>query len=224
MITKTLKDLAKDKNERRMRALSLDFDTPEKSDDRPKTTKEERPKVVKEERKAPEAEHRPKADLWSSEPTEYDTKKALGNKFFTRHGRVTVLEVGYTTNVNSGRMTPVLARVEVSPNEVKDVLYSSLRPKAVAKGSRGKYSVFEDAKTASGKPCIGKDDEITDTLKGLVKQELMGVFVENGYNPDKYKALNPGMTRMTLGNLLRGKATRGERVVIFGKTIVDSQS
>lgn len=133
----------------------------------------------------------------------------VGKKFFTRHGRVTVVAVSFDS-----------AKVETTEGVEKEVKLTSLREKAVASGARNRYPSDHDTKTASGKPSIGRPDEITDALKGLVSAELGGVFEENGLDSKKYKHLNPGMKRMTLGNLLRGMASNGKSVKINGKKVV----
>lgn len=134
----------------------------------------------------------------------------MEKKFFTRHGKVTVVET------NGDKATVMLEN-----GTTKVVAVSSLREKAVTEDARSRYPVCAGVKTASGKPSIGVDDEITDALRGLVPAELNAVYAENKYDPMDYKHLNPGMRRMTLGNLLRGRARNGKTVIICGKTIVE---
>ena len=77
----------------------------------------------------------------------------------------------------------------------------------------------------SYKLLYGKDQNCGDDIAELLKDEdVYGVAKENGIDAhekwgegrvDKGKTpLNPGMVRMNLGNVLRGRVKRGEYVVI----------
>lgn len=55
-----------------------------------------------------------------------------------------------------------------------------------------------------------------DVAALLLENDLDEVKEANGIDMSRWKKLNPGMQRMNLGNVLRGRIKRGEYVVIGG--------
>jgi len=140
-----------------------------------------------------------------------ETHELIGTVVYSRFGKQLVTKVGH---------------YEGEPNKLKVLLkngnhiaISSCRPTAVRPEYRSRYNVDRDNKTPSGKPSIGVDDPICDSLKGANVDVLEAICQENGLEYSKWEHLNPGMQRMCLGNRLRGMARKGERVVIKGEMI-----
>tara|TARA_B100000700_G_scaffold331737_1_gene467769 strand:+ start:4091 stop:4876 length:786 start_codon:yes stop_codon:yes gene_type:complete len=112
-------------------------------------------------------------------------------------------------------------KLERDPQDEVQVTIKSTRFKAVDDSYRDKYEVDNAVKTESGAPSINNGDDVAQALMGLTSAELSAVANENGLkeNWDKWtkNKLNPGMKRMNLGNMLRRKANKGEKVTIVGK-------
>lgn len=133
----------------------------------------------------------------------------VGETRYTRYGLQRIVSIGMKGN------RAIKARIKAK-EKMRELSISTLREEAVKADIRDKYQTHKE-KTASGKPSISIGDEIADLLVGKSKEQLSKIFTDNGYDPSKYKHLNSGMTRMTLGNLLRGRARKGEGVKIGGK-------
>lgn len=140
----------------------------------------------------------------------------IGKSVFSRHGKRTVVAVGHV----EGNTDEVKYKLDNN----KIVAASSCRLTAVRKEYRSRYEVNKDQKTASGKPSIGVQDEITAALVGKSVEDLAAISAENGIDFSRWDGKNPGMKRMNLGNVLRGRAKKGERVVIGGVVIVEGSS
>lgn len=77
-----------------------------------------------------------------------------------------------------------------------------------------KRSLVPDSYKVRYRELNGEDncgDDIADVLKGHNPYDVMA---QNGIPSDRWAGRNPGMVRMNLGNVLRGRAKRGEYVVI----------
>lgn len=140
----------------------------------------------------------------------------IGTMKYTRHGHLRIEAVG----TPEGESSPTLAVVIVDGGK-KTVTLRSCRDNAVSAGYREQYSTDKDHKTPSGKATIARHhDEIANALKGKGVADLEAVYLENGFKYDSYSHLNPGMQRMTLGNLLRSKARHGVQILVLGVVIV----
>lgn len=86
----------------------------------------------------------------------------------------------------------------------------------VPEGFKAKYK-------AHGGNC---GDDMAEVLNGTVKDEkgkidvpkLEEVMAQNAIDTDRWNGLNIGQRRMNLGNVLRAKAKRGEKVIV-GETV-----
>lgn len=77
-----------------------------------------------------------------------------------------------------------------------------------------KRSVVPDSYKTRYRQETGEDncgDDVAEVLKGHDVYEVMG---QNGIPLDRWAGRNPGMVRMNLGNVLRGRIKRGEYVVV----------
>lgn len=54
----------------------------------------------------------------------------------------------------------------------------------------------------------------TDDKGKLIEDKLHKVAKDNKIDMEKYAGMNPGMQRMNIGNILRGKINRGEKVKV----------
>ncbi len=85
--------------------------------------------------------------------------------------------------------------------EKKDVVPSAYRERYKATGgTNGDFIATELQR-------VGKDG--VDSLQSVAK--------ENGIDPSKWSTMNPGMQRMNLANVLRGKYLKGEAIAVLGK-------
>lgn len=136
-----------------------------------------------------------------------------GQEFYTRHGKVPVVETGFVKD------KPVKVRILDKNDKIREVSVTTLRTKAVSDSYRPKYEINKDTRTASGKPSIGVDDDLTEKLRGKDTKELESIAEDNGINPRQYSHLNNGMLRMTLGNIFRSRLRHGEKVKINGRFV-----
>lgn len=146
-------------------------------------------------------------------PEDLAFHELVGKTVFCRFGRQTVEAVGHV----EGKADKQKARL----GNGKIVAVTACRLTAVRSEYRRKYSVDKTHKTASGKPSIGVEDQITDLLKGANIETIKAVCAENDLSYDRWAGLNPGMQRMCLGNRLRGMAQKGKRVVIGGTVVAE---
>ena len=67
----------------------------------------------------------------------------------------------------------------------------------------------------------GKDqtcgDGLAEALAGTDLEQLAEVATENGLDLTRWAGRNPGMIRMNLGNVLRGRVRRGEGATVLGR-------
>jgi len=82
-----------------------------------------------------------------------------------------------------------------------------------------RYDRIEGKLIKDGRPSRGVDDELGRALDGD-ERLLEEVCEENGVDFNKYSHLNPGMKRMAVGNILRARIRRKEKVTIMGEEIV----
>ncbi len=69
----------------------------------------------------------------------------------------------------------------------------------------------------SYKERYGPSQNCGDEFAGLMAgNDVKDIAADNGINLKRWKGKNPGMVRMNLGNVLRGRVKRGEYVVIDG--------
>ena len=70
---------------------------------------------------------------------------------------------------------------------------------------------------AEYKERYGKDgncgDEVAQALAGIKGEALAEVATRNGIDFKRWEHLNPGMQRMNLGNMLRARGRRGDKIV-----------
>jgi len=77
-----------------------------------------------------------------------------------------------------------------------------------------KRSVVPDSYKTRYRQEIGQDncgDDVAEVLKG---HDVYEVMEQNAIPTDRWEGRNPGMVRMNLGNVLRGRIKRGEYVVV----------
>jgi len=151
-----------------------------------------------------------KAIVFSEDLASHDM---VGKVVFCRFGRQTVEAIGHV----EGEPEKLKARL----GNGKVVAVTACRLSAVRSEYRRKYSVDKAHKTASGKPSIGVEDQITDLLKGADVGIIESVCDENDLDYNRWAGLNPGMQRMCLGNRLRGMAQKGHRVAIAGNVVAE---
>lgn len=113
--------------------------------------------------------------------------------------------------------------VELKSGEVKVYAKKSVRFKAVDESYRDHYVHDTSVRTESGAISIHCGDGLAEKLKGLTQLELERVADENGLK-EKFEGWiadgkKPGMVRMNLGNMLRPRIRRGEKVTIFGQEV-----
>lgn len=76
-------------------------------------------------------------------------------------------------------------------------------------------SQYRERYKATGGTC---GDFIATKLQGIAKDgPLDAVKIENGIEADRWGTFNPGMQRMNLANVLRGRFLKGETITILGK-------
>ena len=69
----------------------------------------------------------------------------------------------------------------------------------------------------SYKTRYGRDQNCGDEIAELMKEaDIQAVANENGIDLSRWAGRNPGMIRMNLGNVLRGRVRRGEYVSVSG--------
>lgn len=112
--------------------------------------------------------------------------------------------------------------IEMRSGKIRAVESSKVRFKAVKDDYRDKYVKEDEIRTQSGAPSIHSGDDLAEALLGSYASELGSIAKENGLksNYDAWidRGLNPGMIRMNLSNMLRGKMRRGEAITIYGET------
>ncbi len=77
-----------------------------------------------------------------------------------------------------------------------------------------KRSVVPDSYKTRYRQETGQDncgDDVAEVLKG---HDVYEVMAQNGIPTDRWEGRNPGMVRMNLGNVLRGRVKRGEYVAV----------
>ncbi len=151
-----------------------------------------------------------KAVVFSEDLASHDM---VGKVVFCRFGRQTVEAIGHV----EGEPEKLKARL----GNGKVVAVTACRLSAVRSEYRRKYPVDKAHKTASGKPSIGVEDQVTDLLKGAGVEAIESICAENSLDYSRWAGLNPGMQRMCLGNRLRGMAQKGKRVVIAGHVVAE---
>lgn len=72
-------------------------------------------------------------------------------------------------------------------------------------------------KDGKNKRVTSNGDRIAEALKTLDAEGVKKVAKDNGLTLKDYP--NAGMLRMNVGNMLRGKVRKGEKVTINGKTV-----
>lgn len=76
-------------------------------------------------------------------------------------------------------------------------------------------SQYRERYKATGGTC---GDFIATKLQGIAKDgPLDAVKIENGIERERWSTFNPGMQRMNLANVLRGKFLKGETISILGQ-------
>lgn len=76
-------------------------------------------------------------------------------------------------------------------------------------------SEYRERYKATGGTC---GDFIATKLQGIAKDgPLDAVKIENGIERERWSTFNPGMQRMNLANVLRGRFLKGESISILGK-------
>lgn len=78
-------------------------------------------------------------------------------------------------------------------------------------------SQYRDRYKSTGGTC---GDFIATKLQSIAKEGTGGldaVKAENGIEKDRWSGFNPGMQRMNLANVLRGRFLKGETITILGK-------
>lgn len=185
-----------------------------------KKAKEAAKAAAKKEKEAAKAAKAAEKKVKTEKPkkkVEWDRKhERVGGNAFTRHGRGKIAAIGTL----EGDKEPTRALVKVGEEQF-DISLASCRSKAVNEEYRDRYPVDKANKTPSGKPSIGVEDDITEKLKGADTAVLSSVAAENDIDFSRWEHCNPGMKRMCLGNVLRGRARQGGRVVISGEVIVE---
>ena len=137
-----------------------------------------------------------------------------GSRVFTPGGTATVIAF----DPDAKRF---LVEIRAS-KEQKHYAESSVRFKAVDDRYREKYVHDSTVRTESGSTSVHKGDDLSYALLGLTEAEIRAVAIENGLE-ERYDIwvesdLSPGMRRMNVGNMLRAKLRKGERISIFGRT------
>jgi hypothetical protein len=83
-----------------------------------------------------------------------------------------------------------------------------------------KKYVKHTTRTGSGKrPSVDINDPVATALRGMTVAELRGVARENKVDCARWRGLNPGRFRMTLGRKLRHMMKTGVAVYARGKRI-----
>lgn len=117
-----------------------------------------------------------------------------------------------------------LVKLEES-GELKASPDKSTRFEAVNDRYRENYVKEDEYRTASGAKAIHNGDDLATALRGASLEDLREIAEENGLagKYEKYAARrNPGMVRMNIGLILRGRLRRGETVTIFGTTDLEA--
>ncbi len=114
-------------------------------------------------------------------------------------------------------------QVELVNGEVRGYPRESVRFNAIDDRYRDGYVHDSSVRTESGAISIHCGDDLSSLLLGYTQLELQGVAKENDLK-NKFKlwvekGLKPGMVRMNLGNILRARVKRGEKVLINGKGV-----
>lgn len=112
-------------------------------------------------------------------------------------------------------------QVKLADGTLRDYSKGAVRFKAVNDEYREKYVHDNSIKTESGSASIHCGDEVSGAMLGLTSSEVRSVAIENGleekHDQWQEKDLNHGMIRMNLGNMLRARHKKGEKVTFFGK-------
>lgn len=81
---------------------------------------------------------------------------------------------------------------------------------------KGKYNKVVGMKTVSGRAAVDNGDEISVALRGMTVDNLADVAKDNGLwdRWELWADRSAGQKRMNLGNTLRWKLKRGDKVVV----------
>lgn len=109
--------------------------------------------------------------------------------------------------------------VEQRDGSIKPVSRASARFQ-IAKGAAQTYARVEGTMTSTGRKCLGVDDTITHALAGGDPTTYEMICKDNKIKYRRYAEFNPGMQRMIIGNILRGKLRKGQPVVLDGETLI----
>lgn len=142
-------------------------------------------------------------------------------------GRRVFVPLGAATIVAEARVDgddKAETHFQVKLKKNKEIRYypkHSVRFKPVDDGYRDQYEHDTTVRTESGAVSINNGDGLAQELKGMTHLEIKAVAKDNGLAEQweiwEAKELNKGMFRMNVGNMLRAKIRRGERVTVFGK-------
>lgn len=103
----------------------------------------------------------------------------------------------------------LMVGVRVSSNLTRDALIARAEEEKI--WEQLKRSVVPD----SFKTKYGADQNCGDELAEILRShDPVEVCLQNGIDPSRWAGKNPGMFRMNLGNVLRGRVRRGDYVVI----------
>ena len=98
----------------------------------------------------------------------------------------------------------------------------SVRFKAVDDRFRENYVVDRSVKTEKGAPSVNCGDDLAVALLGLTLAECQSCAAENDIDHIRWAHLNPGMQRMNIGNALRHKLKKGEKISIFNNNVTQA--
>lgn len=109
---------------------------------------------------------------------------------------------------------------EAPPTEADNAAPKTGSAKNVVDRSKHTYEAHKDVKTAGGRASVDNDDPMAKALRGKDADAVVELVEENGgeVNPN-WSFLNPGLRRMSAGNVLRKLARRSEGVKIDGNVL-----
>lgn len=77
-----------------------------------------------------------------------------------------------------------------------------------------------DAKTAGGRRCVDNADRVASMLRGKSIDDIRAIFKANKLEfRSNWDDLNPGLVRMSAGNVLRGLVRKGTSIKIDNKSV-----
>lgn len=106
--------------------------------------------------------------------------------------------------------------------KVRKAKASNGTTKSVVDLSRYSYEKAADAKTPSGRACVDNADGIAEALRGKSVEDIEAIFAKNkigdSFKPS-WRKLNPGLARMSAGNVLRGIVRKGTPIKVGSETV-----